>query len=247
MILEIKIRWLGHASFLVEGGGKTIYIDPWIEGNPKCPMKLDEIEGADYICVTHGHDDHIGDSLEIAKRTGGILVCGPEIAIYADKRGIKYDEGSCPLNIGGTMRGEGLEITMVDAVHTSDILGEEFKRDGTVVPGSGCCGYIMKFSDGPTIYYAGDTGVFGDMAIYRHLYGPQIAILPIGGKYNMGVREAVYATFLIGPDVVIPMHYDTFPNQRADIEEFTEKVGFLSPKTKVVAIKPGETYEYRTQ
>jgi len=169
---SLTMTWLGHASFMLEDG-VSILLDPWIEGNPACPRSLADFEKVDLICVTHGHNDHLGDALELCKRTGARLVCSPEIAYYADKRGIKYDEGSWPLNIGGTYRSEGVEIVMVDARHTSDILGEEFKEDGTIMPGSGCCGYVVRIGDGPAVYYGGDTGVFGDMVLIRELYAPR--------------------------------------------------------------------------
>ena len=239
---KIRITWLGHASFKLEGNGKIIYLDPWIKKNPVCPISIDDTDDADIICVTHGHDDHLGDSIEIAKRTGATLVCNPEIGIYADKKGIKYDKGSCPLNIGGGAMIKGISINMVNAVHTSDILGEEFQKEGVVMPGSGACGYIIKMSQ-TVIYFAGDTGLFGDMALIGKLYAPRIAILPIGGKYNMGIFEASHAVSLINPKIVIPMHYDSFPNQKADTSKFKQMVKELSPTTEVKVLKPGEVYE----
>lgn len=238
---HLTMTWLGHASFMLEDG-VSILLDPWIEGNPACPRSLADFGKVDLICVTHGHNDHLGDALELCKRSGARLICSPEIAYYADKRGIEYDEGSWPLNIGGTYRPEGVEIVMVDARHTSDILGEEFKKDGTIMPGSGCCGYVVRIGDGPAVYYGGDTGVFGDMALIRELYTPHVAILPIGGKYTMGLKEAAHAAKLMTPRLLIPIHYDTFPDQAADTDEFRRLVGVASPDTEVVVLKPGESY-----
>jgi L-ascorbate metabolism protein UlaG (beta-lactamase superfamily) len=240
---KAMITWLGHASVKVEAAGKVIFLDPWIEDNPVCPIKMDAIKRADVVCVTHGHIDHLGDSFEIVKATGAPLICSPEIGFYADKHGIKYDEDSIPLNIGGSWKTDVFTVTMVNAVHTSEIMGAEWKTDGTIMPGSGSVGYVLEFREAPSIYYGGDTGVFGDMAIIRDLYSPDVAILPVGGKYNMGVREAGYAASLLHPKFLIPVHYDTFENQTLDLDALEHEVKVRAPHVTVVRWKPGETYE----
>jgi len=242
-----KVTWLGHASIRVETGGQTIYFDPWIEKNPRCPIKLSDIRRADAVCVTHGHDDHIGDSLRIVKQTGAKLICSPEIGIYADHRGIPYDSGSYPLNIGGSWETEKFLLTMVFAEHSSDILGDEFQKDGTVMPGAGAAGYVLQVAGGPCIYYAGDTGVFGDMAMIRDLYAPDLAICPAGGKYNMGYREAAYAASLIRPRVFIPIHYGTFANQMLEVKRLEAEMKVRAPKVCLVQLQPGESYEIGRQ
>jgi len=219
-----------------------VLLDPWIEGNPACRHTLADLPPIDFICVTHGHNDHLGNAIAIARRTGARLVCNPEVAIYADRKGVKYDQGSCPLNFGGSCEGKGVRLTMVPAAHTSEILGEEFDADGTMVPGGGAGGFVIAFAHGPIIYFAGDTGVFGDMVLIREIYAPQIVILPLGGKYTMGPLEAAHAVHLLRPRVVIPMHYDTFPDQKVDMQDFCRRVAVLAPDAKVAILAPGENY-----
>jgi len=240
---KAKVTWLGHASIQVESKGQTIFFDPWIEKNPKCPLKLDDIRQATAVCVTHGHDDHIGDSFQIVKQTGAKLICSPEIGFYAHNKGIRYDEESYPLNIGGSWETDDFILTMVVADHTSEIFGEEFQKDGTVMPGSGATGYVLRLANGPSIYYSGDTGVFGDMAIIRDLYSPDLAICTVGGKYNMGYREAAYAASLILPEVFIPIHHGTFDNQMLDLERLEKEMNVRAPKVRLVRLAPGESFE----
>jgi L-ascorbate metabolism protein UlaG (beta-lactamase superfamily) len=241
--VKAKVTWLGHASILVEAGRHRIFFDPWIAENPKCEMKLEDIKEATAICVTHGHNDHIGDSFQIVKQTGAKLICSPEIGFYAAKKGISYDEGSYPLNIGGSWRTEDFTVTMVNADHTSDILGEEFEADGTVIPGSGSSGYVLELRDGPCIYYTGDTGVFLDMAVIRELYAPDLAVCTSGGKYNMGYRETAYAAALISPTYLIPVHHGTFADQELDMEELRTAMRVRTPKVRLVTLAPGESFE----
>ena len=240
---KAKVIWLGHASIQVESNGHTIFFDPWIENNPKCSLKLEDIDKATAVCVTHGHDDHIGDSLQIVKQTKAKLICSPEIAVYANHRGIRYDEDSYPLNFGGSWVTDAFTITMVVADHTSEIFGDEFQKDGTVVPGAGAAGYVLSLADGPIIYYSGDTGVFGDMAIIRDLYAPDLAICTVGGKYNMGYREAAYAASLLLPEAFIPIHHGTFPNQMLDLNQLETEMKVRAPKVRLVRLEPGESFE----
>ncbi len=157
----IEITWLGHGSFRMRTPeGRIIYLDPWIEGNPACPISLDEVRAADIVCVTHGHDDHLGDSLEIVEQTEATLVSLPEICIYASRHGIEYDKGGRAIHIRGTTRVQEVEITAVSAAHSSDILGVEFAGEGRVMASSGCCGFVIRTPDGSCLYFSGDTGVF---------------------------------------------------------------------------------------
>jgi len=226
----IKLTWLGHATFrIITPEGRTFYIDPWIMGNPKCPENEKAVEKADVLLCTHGHGDHIGDALEVAKKHNSVIVGMPELCGWFQKNGVKQVAG---FNKGGTQTVAGVKVTMVHAIHSSGI------QDGEqMIYGGEPCGYVLEFSNGVKMYHAGDTAVFGDMAIIRELYTPQICMLPIGDHYTMSPREAAYACKLLKPEVVIPIHFGTFPvltGRPDDLRKF-------APDVNVVEMKPGET------
>ena len=238
-----QITWLGHSSIKVQAAENVIYFDPWIEENPKCSLRLEEITAATAVCVTHGHRDHLGDAIPIVKQTQAKLLCSPEIGFYAASRGLPYNEASFPLNIGGSWRTEAFTITMVHADHTSDIMGPDFAETGVLLPGSGCCGYVLDLTEGPCIYYSGDTGVFGDMALIRDLYRPQVAVCTVGGKYNMGAREAAYAASFILPEYLLAIHHGTFPDQMLDLDQLAAEMAIRAPRVQLIALEPGDSFE----
>ena len=242
--MGVKVTWLGHGSFKLEtSSGQVVYLDPWIDGNPACPVRLGDITQANIVCVTHGHIDHIGDSIKIVKKTGAVFIGTPELGFFARKNGIPDEGGDLrPLNIGGSSTVRGIKVIMTDAAHTSDIMVNETEE----ATGSGACGYVLVTEDDARVYFAGDTGVFGDMRVIADLYGPQLAIMPVGGKYTMGVREAAYAAHLVRPRVFIPMHYGTFPDQEADMEELRELLNVMAPSTNLIILEPGETFDFST-
>ncbi|HLW88161.1 MAG TPA: metal-dependent hydrolase [Terriglobales bacterium] len=226
----IKITWLGHATFRIETPeGKTLLIDPWTKGNPKCPEKEKNFAKVDVMLCTHGHGDHIGDAVEIAKKHNPMVVGMPELCGWLESKGVKRVSG---MNKGGTQTVADVRITMVQAVHSSGI------QDGDrMIYGGEAAGYVLEFSNGVKIYHAGDTCVFGDMAIIREIYAPEICMLPIGDHYTMGPLQAAYACKLLKPETVIPMHYGTFPVLTGTPSELRK----LAPDVEVREMKPGET------
>lgn len=228
----IKLTWLGHATFRIETpGGKIVIIDPWIMGNPACPASERTVRKVDVLLCTHGHFDHIGDAVEIAKKHNPTVVAIPELCGWLGKKGVK---NLAEMNKGGTQSVADIRVTMVHADHSCGI------QDGDqLVYGGDAVGYLVQFSNGLKIYHAGDTNVFGDMAIIRDLYSPEIVLLPIGDHYTMSPREAAYATNLLKPQTVIPMHFGTFPplvGRPADLQK-------LVPGVEVFEMKPGEKVE----
>jgi L-ascorbate metabolism protein UlaG (beta-lactamase superfamily) len=220
-----RVTWFGHAAFQLDLAGKTILIDPWLDGNPLSPIKASDISRADIIYVTHDHSDHLGDAIAICKRTGATFVSTFELGNYAGENGIKDIVG---FNIGGCAEVKGIKLHMVQAFHTSS----KGAPTGVVIEG-----------EGKTIYHAGDTGLFMDMKLIGQLYKPNLALLPIGGYYTMGASEAAEAVRLLKPKVVIPMHYKTFPVLAQTAEEFVKKVRKRA-RVKVVVLNPGESFEF---
>jgi L-ascorbate metabolism protein UlaG (beta-lactamase superfamily) len=209
--------------------GKTILVDPWVMGNPMCPENEKAVKKVDVMLCTHGHLDHIGDAVEIAKKHKPIVVGIPELCGWLEKKGVQQ---TSMMNKGGTQTVGDIKVTMVHADHSCGI------QDGDqVVYGGEACGYVITFANALKIYHAGDTNVFGDMAIIRDLYGPEIAMLPIGNHFTMSPREAAYACNLLKPKTVIPMHFGTFPvltGKPSDLQK-------LAPGVEIVEMKPGVT------
>jgi L-ascorbate metabolism protein UlaG (beta-lactamase superfamily) len=181
------------------------------------------------MLCTHGHGDHIGDAVAIAKKHGPKVVGIPELCGWLEKKGVKQISA---MNKGGTQQVGDIRVTMVHADHSCGI------QDGDeLVYGGEACGFVIEFDNGIKIYHGGDTNVFGDMAIIRELYAPDIAMLPVGDHYTMGPREAAYACNLLKPEVVIPMHFGTFPVLTGTPVELSKLVHGV----KVVEMKPGQT------
>jgi L-ascorbate metabolism protein UlaG (beta-lactamase superfamily) len=218
----VKVAFLGHAAFKIEGS-KTVFVDPFITGNPTSPLKgVEDIEKADVVIVTHDHGDHgFEDAVKICKRTGAYFVSQYELVVKSNLEKVE------PMSIGGFVNvgGMGVEVAFTPAWHTAGV-GDP-------------AGVIIRM-DGKTIYHAGDTGLFYDMKLIGELYKPDLAILPIGSRFTMDIYQAAKAVEFISPKFVIPMHYNTFDLIKADPKEFERLVG---DRAKVVILNPGESFE----
>jgi L-ascorbate metabolism protein UlaG (beta-lactamase superfamily) len=221
-----KITWLGHAAFKIEISDRIVLIDPWLDGNPTSPVKASEITKADIVYVTHDHGDHLGDTFNICKRTNATFVATVELGDYAEENGVKNVAG---LNIGGSVEIKGVKLSITQALHTA----AKGAPTGVIVEGKG-----------KAVYHAGDTGLFGDMRFFGELYKLDLGLLPIGGYYTMGAKEAAEAVKLLKPKAVIPMHYKTFPVLAQSADEFARIVREKTPKVKVVVLNPGESYQF---
>lgn len=230
---KTRITWLGHATVLVEtAAGTNILIDPFIEQNPKYPKGFALPEKIQYILLTHGHGDHISDAVPVAKKHGSTVVAIYELAAYVGGKGAANTIG---MNLGGTVQLKEVAATMVEAKHSAAAQDEE----GTHYTGV-AAGFVLTIEGGPVLYHAGDTAVFGDMKLIHDLYQPSIVMLPIGGHYTMGPKEAALAVKLLAPQVVLPLHFGTFPPLIGTPKDLAALVG---AGVKVVDWSPGDSYE----
>jgi L-ascorbate metabolism protein UlaG (beta-lactamase superfamily) len=232
--MSISVTWLGHSAFIVGmPSGKRVLFDPWI-GNPNCPAafkKPEALKPADLILLSHGHSDHAGDVVQIARATGAPVVCIFELGEYLTEKGVK---GVSDMSIGGTQEVAGMRITMTQAVHSASVM-----EGGKIVYLGGAAGFILRAPATPTIYFAGDTGIFGDMKLIAELYKPEIAFLPIGDHYTMGPDTAAIAARWLGVRQVVPMHWGTFPLLTGTPTELKKQLA--GTKIDVLELKPGET------
>lgn len=227
--MPTTLTWLGHAAFRIDTpGGKRVYVDPFLNGNPKCPESELEPERVDAILITHGHGDHYGDTIELAQRFDCTVVAPVELADWLQGQGV---ESVRDPNKGGTVDLEGVKVTLTHAQHSSST------NDGTYAGEP--CGLVVELEDGFTLYFAGDTNVFGDMALIARIYGPDVAVLPIGDHYTMGPREAAVALELLNVKRCVPCHYGTFPVLTGTPEQLRE----LVPEVEILAPQPGESVE----
>jgi L-ascorbate metabolism protein UlaG (beta-lactamase superfamily) len=241
-VTPLSFKWLGHSTFLFTSpGGKRILLEPWVASNPACPDSHKKVGHLDLILITHGHSDHAGDAVSIARATGAHVIANYEVCLWLEAKGI---QNTAPIGQGGTLRlarsGQApeavgdIEITMVSAVHGSSVV-----EAGRVVSLGQAAGYVIRFEDGVTIYFAGDTDIFGDMRLIAELHRPSIAFLPIGDRFTMGPVGAARAAELLAVRQVVPMHYGTFPFLTGTVAEFRKLV---EPKgVQVLELQPGET------
>ncbi|MBI4477422.1 MAG: metal-dependent hydrolase, partial [Acidobacteria bacterium] len=190
---RLAITWLGHGTFLLRSpGGTRILIDPWLAENPSCPAryrKADSLRPLDLILVTHGHADHVGDLVQVARATSAPVVAIFEICKWLEQKGLA---NTTPMNKGGTERIGDVAVTLVDARHSSSII-----EGSTIIYLGEPVGFVLRFETGPTVYFAGDTSLFGDMRLIAEMYRPDIAFLPIGDRFTMGPEAAAMACDLL--------------------------------------------------
>ena len=233
MVLQkLAITWYGHSTFVITTpGGKRIATDPWLEQNPMCPAGMKKITAAVLVLVSHGHSDHTGDVAAVSRATGAPVVAVYELALWLERKGLQNIQG---MGIGGTLSVAGLEVTMVPAIHTSSVV----ENDTSIYLGQPA-GFVVRMEDGQTLYFAGDTALFGDMRLIGEMYAPRIAFLPIGDHYTMGPEAAGLAAQMLGVRQVVPMHYGTFPVLTGTPERLKKVVDPLG--IDVLVLKPGET------
>lgn len=226
----LAITWLGHSSFVVKTpGGKTLLFDPWYTGNPSFPEGRKPTQ-ADLILVSHGHSDHITDAAAMAKATGATVVGIWEVTSWLGAKGVQALQ---PMNKGGAIEAAGLRITMTDARHSSS-----FDENGIVYLGE-AAGYMIRLENNQTIYFAGDTALFGDMALLGQIYKPDIAFLPIGDRFTMGPDTAAIAARWLGVRQVVPMHWGTFPLLTGTPDQL--KSHLEGSGIDVLQLEPGQT------
>ena len=226
---DVPVTWLGHGSFRIDSpGGKRVYLDPWL-GNPKCPDAEKEPARIDVIALTHGHNDHVGETVELSKQFSPEIVANVELKGWLGEQGAPVGDVPGP-NKGGTVEAAGVRFTLVNAFHSSGAADLTYLGEAA--------GIVMEVENGTRLYFAGDTCVFGDMELIGRIYSPDVAILPIGGHFTMDPREAGVALQLVGTTRCIPCHYGTFPLLAGTPDELRQHA---PSGVEIIELQPGET------
>lgn len=222
----MEITWFGHANFMLKLGEATLLIDPFFAGNPASPTTYKEIETCNLILVTHDHTDHIGQTLELAIKHDAEVVAIFDTIQDLIVQGLPEHLGVA-MNIGGTVKRQGLDIKMVQAMHST-------------VHGA-AAGFIITDPDGLCIYNSGDTGLFGDMKLFGEFHDIDIAMLPTGGRFTMGPKQAAYACKLLGCKKIIPQHWGTWSILSQNTEALAEQLALIAPDTELIEIEIGKS------
>lgn len=226
--MTVKLTWLGHSAFALDVDGHPVLIDPFLTGNPLAAADPNTIP-AEYILITHGHGDHVGDAVSIAQRTGATVISNFEICNWLQGQGVKNTMG---INTGGSARCGFMSVKATPAIHSSSL------PDGSY--GGLSAGYIITTSSGQKLYFAGDTSLFGDMQLIGD-EGIDLAFVPIGDFFTMGLDDSLKAIKFVRPKVVIPMHYATFPPIMQDVSQWANRVS-NETEAQPIVIDPGNTY-----
>lgn len=225
--INLKVSYHGHSVVKVETGGKTIIVDPFINGNELTDLKVNEIN-ADYIILTHAHNDHVGDTLELAKKNDALVITNADLATYLGWQGVRTHG----MNIGGAFEFDFGKVKMTQAFHGSGYA----TSDQQIIYGGMPAG-VLLFIEGKTIYHAGDTGLFSDMKLIGELHPIDLAFLPIGDNFTMGPEDAAIAAEFLQAKKVVPIHFNTFPPIKQDPQKFIQ----LLKAENGQVLKPGES------
>jgi len=230
----MQITWYGHSAFRLDFKGQAVLIDPFFTGNPAFTSdKAAAIKGVSHILLTHGHGDHVGDTLDIAKSTGAMVTANFDLGMWLVGKGL---QNLNPMNTGGTTQPGDFTVTLVRADHSSGDIA-----DGMPIYLGNPCGVIVKAAGEPTVYHMGDTDLFGDMALINELHQPNVAMMPIGDRFTMGAKSAAFAVKrFFKLDVVIPCHYGSFPIIDQSADEFVAEM--KDAATKVIVPEKGKAF-----
>ncbi len=231
-----KFTFLGHSTLRLDlPQGEVVLLEPWVEGNPRCPEACRDFDRLDAILITHAHFDHMGDAVALAKRhKPRAVVASYEICHWLESQGV---ENTSPMGLGGSQGVLGMTVTMVRADHSSSLLHE-----GALLEGGVASGFVCKLEGGYTFYHAGDTALFSDMQLIGELYRPELAFLPIGDLFTMDPRQAARACRLLGVQKVIPIHWGTFPGLTGTPERLEKELRDLGANCQVIRLSPGESF-----
>ena len=241
---DTTITWYGHACLEIRTpGGKTVLVDPWF-GNPKSPKGVDRVDRCDVLLITHGHYDHVGngagDMFSVAARFKPAFPCMHELSLWAGRRLPGGVDQTIGMNKGGTVEVAGVKVTMTHADHSA---GDWNPDGGTTLYLGDPVGFLIELENGTRIYVSGDTDVFGDMRLIRELYRPDLAVLPIGGHFTMGPRNAALAVELLGVRQVLPVHYGTYPILAGTPAQLRTELQGRGVSAEVFELQPGQTLD----